>query len=118
MRVYPWGNEWDASRANTIEGRVLQPSPVGAYVAAGGVGPFGAEDQAGNVWDWTSTIYRPYPYEQDDRESPAAEGERVVRGGSWSGYRRFARCAYRLRFVPGFFSYNVGFRVFSHDSEC
>ncbi len=97
---YPWNNEWDAARANTIEGRVLKPAPVGAYVAAGGVGPFGAEDQAGNVWNWTSTIYRPYPYELDDRESPEPEGERVVRGGSWYDDRGFARCAFRTGAYP------------------
>ncbi len=116
VRVYPWGNEWDAALANTIEGRVLKPSPVGAYVAAGGVGPFGAEDQSGNVYDWTSTIYRPYPYEQDDRESPEAEGERVVRGGSWLVSRGLARCAFRFGHVPDYFFSVVGVRLFSPGS--
>ncbi len=112
-RRYPWGDDWDASRANTIKSRVLKPSPVGAYVAAGGVGPFGAEDQAGNVWNWTSTIYRPYPYRRDDRELSDAESERVVRGGSWINIHRFARCAGRGREVPDNFSDDVGFRLFS-----
>jgi formylglycine-generating enzyme required for sulfatase activity len=116
VRVFPWGNEWDASRANTIEGRALKPSPVGAYAAGGGVGPFGAEDQAGNVWEWTSSLYRPYPYRPDEREEAGAEGERAVRGGSWSSDRRLARCAYRSRNGPDFFTYNLGFRVVSPGS--
>lgn len=118
-RAYPWGDEWDAGRANTIEGRVLKPSPVGAYAPAGGGGPCGAEDQAGNVWEWTGSLYRPYPY-QGDREEAEAEGERAVRGGSWDSDRGFARCAYRNRFVPDYFDDNVGFRLVSPGSisEC
>jgi len=115
-RRYPWGDDWDATRANTIEGRVLKPSPVGAYAAAGGVGPSGAEDQSGNMWNWTSSLYRPYPYGPNDREDPEAEGERTVRGGSWGSDRRDARCAYRLRNVPGLFDYTLGFRVVSPGS--
>jgi formylglycine-generating enzyme required for sulfatase activity len=115
-RRYPWGDNWDAARANTIEGRVLKPSPVGAYAAAGGAGPFDAEDQSGNVWNWTSSLYRPYPYSLDDREDPNAEGERTVRGGSWSDYSGFARCACRGRVVPGNFNDDVGFRVVSPGS--
>ncbi len=113
-RIYPWGNDWDSARANTIEGRVLKPSPVGAYTAAGNVGPFGGEDQAGNVWNWTSSLYRDYRYKPEDgREDPQAEGERVVRGGSWDDDRRNARCAFRSGYVPGDFNFVVGFRVLS-----
>ncbi|MBN1148467.1 MAG: SUMF1/EgtB/PvdO family nonheme iron enzyme, partial [Anaerolineales bacterium] len=80
-RCYPWGQEWDAGRANTLEGRVLKPSPVGAYAAAGGRGPFGAEDQSGNAWEWTASLYGHYPSQRED--DPGAEGERVLRGGGW-----------------------------------
>ena len=115
-RRYAWGDEWDAARANTIEGRVLKPSPVGAYAAAGGVGPFDAEDQSGNVWNWTSSLYQPFPYSSGDREDPEAEGERAVRGGSWLNNRRYARCASRFRGVPDFFDLDIGFRVVSPGS--
>jgi formylglycine-generating enzyme required for sulfatase activity len=114
-RVYPWGNDWDVTRANTIGGRVFKPSPVGAYKAAGGVGSFGAEDQSGNVWEWTSSLYRPYPYQPDDREDAKAEGERVVRGGSWLNRRNGTRCADRDRYSPDF-DYNIGFRLLSPSS--
>ena len=40
---YPWGNDWDPMKANGIEGRLLKTSPVGAYAAAGGKGPFRAQ---------------------------------------------------------------------------
>jgi len=111
IRHYLWGNDWDAGRANTIEGRVLKPSPIGAYAAAGGVGPFGTEDQSGNVWNWTNTLYRPYPYQNDDRENVDSEGERTIRGGSWDNSRWFARCTSRFRHAPDFYSDDIGFRV-------
>jgi formylglycine-generating enzyme required for sulfatase activity len=101
-------------QALTVEGRVLKPSPVGAYAAADSSGPFGTEDQAGNVWNWTSTLYKDYPYNAEDgREDPNAEGDRVVRGGSWDNYHRVARCAYRYRNVPVLFGGNFGFRLLS-----
>ena len=112
-RQYPWGSDFDPAKANTLEGRVLKPSPVGAYAAAGAVGPFGAEDQAGNVYNWTSSLYLPYPYNPAESEKTEAEGERVVRGGSWYYDRGFARCAYRSRNVPVDFTNSVGFRLVS-----
>ena len=111
-RHYPWGDDWDPAKANTLEGRALRPSPVGVYAAAGGVGPFGAEDQSGNVWEWTASLYRPYPY-QPENDDPHAEGERVLRGGGWNYARRNARCASRLQLVPGDFTDSVGFRAIS-----
>ncbi|MFZ5880090.1 MAG: SUMF1/EgtB/PvdO family nonheme iron enzyme, partial [Chloroflexota bacterium] len=83
VRKYPWGDDWNQEKANSIEGRVLKPSPVGAYAAAGAPGPFGAEDQAGNVYDWTGSLYLPYPYKAEESEVSEAAGERTVRGGSW-----------------------------------
>jgi iron(II)-dependent oxidoreductase len=95
----------------------LKPSPVGAYTAAGSAGPFGAEDQSGNVWNWTSTLYQQYPYEKEDgREEATAEGERTVRGESWYLNDWNARAASRLRLVPGDFGNVAGIRLLSPGS--
>jgi formylglycine-generating enzyme required for sulfatase activity len=110
-RKYSWGNDWDKEKANSIEGRVMKPSPVGAYTAAGALGPFGAEDQAGNVYDWTSSLYLPYPYKPEESEIIEADGERTVRGGSWVNSHRYVRCADRLRDVPADFNDDIGFRL-------
>lgn len=109
---YPWGQDWEPEKANTIEGRVLKPSPVGAYAAAG-ESRFKAEDQAGNVWEWTSSLYLPYPYRRENSEKPEVEGEQVVRGGSWIDNPRLARCACRSGFIPDYLGYFIGFRVLS-----
>jgi len=112
-RFYPWGTDFNPAKANTIEGRVLKPSPVGAYVAGGALGPFGAEDQAGNVYNWASGLFQPYPYLPETHENPESEEYRVIRGGSWRDDRRYDRCASRSRYVPGGFLFNVGFRLVS-----
>ena len=74
--------------------------------------PWGLCDMHGNVWEWTRSAYRPYPYRDGDgRNDPAAEGLRVVRGGSW--YDRPKRCtsSCRLAYRPYQGVFNVGFRV-------
>ncbi len=109
-RSYPWGNRWDAGRANTWEGHVLRPSPVGVY--PDGATPEGIHDLSGNVWEWTRSLYQPYPYRGDDgRNAPEADGRRVVRGGSWDDDQRLARCACRDEAGPDLFHTHLGFRV-------
>ena len=110
---YPWGQDWEREKANTIdEGRVLKHSPVEVYAAAG-ESRFMAEDETGNVWEWTSRLYLPYPYRRENSEKPEVEGERVMRGGSLDFNRMGARCACCNRNIPGLFINGVGFRVFS-----
>jgi formylglycine-generating enzyme required for sulfatase activity len=83
---------------------------VGAYPQ--GVSPYGVLDMAGNVWEWTSSLYKPYPYRVDDgREDVEAGGARVVRGGSFNFSGRLIRCAYRVRLYPGSVFSFLGFRV-------
>jgi formylglycine-generating enzyme required for sulfatase activity/tRNA A-37 threonylcarbamoyl transferase component Bud32 len=79
-RIYPWGNQTpDASLLNFDTGNTTE---VGHYPA--GTSPYGALDMAGNVWEWTSSLYRPYPYKADDgREDLLSRGTRVLRSGSY-----------------------------------
>ncbi len=110
VRLYPWGYRFDPGRANTVEGRVLGTTPVGIYPH--GVGPLGVWDGAGNVREWTTSLYQSYPYRPDDgREDPSASGRRVLRGGSWGNNSRLARCACRRGLRPDGFDLNGGFRV-------
>jgi formylglycine-generating enzyme required for sulfatase activity len=85
-------------------------TPVGVY-SPGGDSPYGVTDMAGNVWEWTSSLYRPYPYRPDDgREDPEAPGTRVLRGGSWYHVARDARCSCRYLNDPDTFNDRLGFR--------
>jgi formylglycine-generating enzyme required for sulfatase activity len=119
-RRYPWGPDLESGQANTLEGRVLRVSPVGAYPE--GQAACGALEMSGNVWEWTlslwgSTTKGPdfcYPYvPEDGREDVLAGPEvlRVVRGGSWYGDQRHARCACRGYGSPSGRYDHIGFRV-------
>lgn len=110
-RLYPWGNKWDNQKANVIEGQVLGPTPVGAYAVAGGVSPFGIEDQCGNVWDWTSSPYLEYQHKSNGQESIIMTCRKAARGGSWHSLRKYARTACREGFMPFTFGCITGFRL-------
>lgn len=93
---YPWGAEWDESRANTSESGISGTTPVGMYPS--GQSPAGVWDMGGNVWEWTASRV----------------GEREVyalRGGSWNPNQELARVAERLRYLPGYSYDHIGFRV-------
>jgi len=66
----------------------------------------------GNAAEWTRSLYRAYPYREDDRRNDlSAIGERVVRGGSFYDRPHRARSAFRLGYPSWQRIYNVGFRV-------
>jgi formylglycine-generating enzyme required for sulfatase activity len=109
-RRYAWGDQaWEPQRAN-LEMTISDPSPVGMY--PWGATPSGLLDVTGNVWEWTASLNRPYPYESEDgRNDPEGDGSRVVRGGSWDYDQGDARCASRVRLIPGYCYNYLGFRV-------
>jgi len=109
-RIYPWGNKWDEKRCNTSEGGKGGTTPVGAYPQ--GASPYDLLDMVGNVWEWTRSLKKDYPYVPGDgREDLGSGGGRVLRGGSWGNHQRGARCACRLGNLPVFRILNLGFRV-------
>ncbi len=105
QRQYSWGNELAPDgvfKANVWEGNFpitnneadefYYTSPVGAF----GITDCGLSDMGGNVWEWCSDTYRPYPGSTDSYQT--AETDKVIRGGSFlcdesfcHGYRVSAR---------------------------
>jgi formylglycine-generating enzyme required for sulfatase activity len=93
-RIYPWGDTFDEARCNTRESGISTTTPVGRY--PNGASPYHIQDMAGNVWEWTSSLFQPYPYRKNDgRENRDSTENRVLRGDSWVGFRRYARVACR-----------------------
>ncbi|MGB7988531.1 MAG: SUMF1/EgtB/PvdO family nonheme iron enzyme, partial [Candidatus Methylophosphatis roskildensis] len=119
-RSFPWGESFDANLANT-ESSIGQTSALGCYPL--GSSPYGCEDMAGNVGEWTRSLwgkdfFNPefrYPYGPDDpgRENPSASDDvlRIVRGGSWLNQRDGSRCAFRFSDLPDLRCFDLGFRV-------
>jgi len=109
-RKYPWGDQWDPSRARFRGNRSGGTSaPVGSYPS--GASPFGVMDMAGNVWQWTASLEKPYPYAATDgREDIQGSGSRVSRGGSWLGDSDILRTSVRDFLSPTSKNDKLGFR--------
>jgi formylglycine-generating enzyme required for sulfatase activity len=122
-RIYPWGNQWDAKRCNIAsesgggQGKVIS---VGAYPE--GASPYGVLDMAGNVREWTRSLWgmgteepdSKYPYDPTDgRENLGASDDvyRVTRGGSWDTWWIGVRCGSRSMRLPTDPDDRLGFRV-------
>jgi iron(II)-dependent oxidoreductase len=58
-RAFPWGNAQPDERHGNFDLRHWDPMPVGSY--PGGVSAWGVHDLIGNGWEWTSTIFAPFP---------------------------------------------------------
>jgi len=110
-RRYAFGDDFDVARCNTFETHVRHTTPIGVF--PGGRTPEGLVDMTGNTWDWTSSLYTPYPYDPTDgREAPSAPGaRRVVRGGSWGNAQDLVRVPSRYGVAPGYRFDDVGLRV-------
>ena len=103
-RPFPWGEEFDASLANTFESDRM--ATVDAASIEGDVSPYEVRDMAGNVQEWTSSPYTPLA-----DEVVASSVLFVVRGGSYNDTAYGARTAYRRAYPPGYFYPFLGFRV-------
>lgn len=109
-RMYPWGDIFDAAHCNTRASELNHTTPVGQYSPAGN-SPYGCVEMVGNVSEWTTSKYRPYPYDANDRrEDPAGEAERATRGGSWHSLVLRARAVSRGMNDPFFTDNDLGFR--------
>jgi formylglycine-generating enzyme required for sulfatase activity len=110
-RIFPWGNTFDPWRCNTAESVKKGTTAVGFY-SPGGDSPSGAVDMVGNVWEWTQSLFLPYPFSLHERTDGAkARGRYVVRGGAWYYSRKLARCAAREGILTDYVSSSIGFRL-------
>jgi formylglycine-generating enzyme required for sulfatase activity len=110
-RRYPWGEQWDTSRANSYESKLDETAAVGSY--RGGVSPHGAHDMTGNAGEWVADWYDARYYQQSPERNPTgpASGQsRVLRGGSWYGFPIDLRTVYRVNGTPDLRNALNGFR--------
>jgi formylglycine-generating enzyme required for sulfatase activity len=110
-RKYPWGEHWDASRANSGESKLGKTTAVGSYPR--GASSYGAFDMAGNAWEWVADWYDGDYYKRSpERNPPGAESGslKVLRGGSWYGSALNLRSSDRSYDTPDNRDFNLGFR--------
>jgi formylglycine-generating enzyme required for sulfatase activity len=113
-RIYPWGDQWDGSRANIQESGLDKTVEVDRY--KNGRSWCGAYQMAGNAWEWIADWYDAAIYRRairDAPQGPATETERIIRGGSYASPRTSARSARRSHPIPSHRSVSMGLRVVS-----
>jgi len=115
---YPWGNEFGASKVVYVGTSPDRSQPVGSIPE--GASWVGALDMAGNLWEWTSTLYiYKYPYDATDGRENLEDTNnfRAIRGGAYSTAAGFTRTTARKEKHPTleFLGY-VGFRC-ARDEE-
>lgn len=104
---YPWGDQFDSTRANTYESDLNQTIAVGLYAQE--FADDAPLDLCGNVWEWCL----------DEFEAPSDIGniryativDRVRRGGSWDDEVHLAATATRFYRHPHQRYSDIGFRV-------
>ncbi len=125
-RIYPWGDRWEIGRCNSLQSGLEKTTPVHTYLQ--GASPYGVMDMAGNVAEWTRSLWgsnpgKPdfkYPYKANDgRENLAARRQvlRALRGGAFRDVRRHVRCASRDWDLPDDLNCDIGFRGVMHPSS-
>ncbi len=110
--TFPWGNRGpDCSKTNYL-GCVGSSVEVGSKPT--GASPYGAQDMAGNVWEWCADWYASDYYVTSPSRNPTGplnSESKVVRGGSWSAIDGYIRTDVRINHTPPSDTrYDVGFR--------
>jgi len=96
-REYPWGERFDVRRLNSRAARVRGTTRVSAY--PDGASPFGVVDLAGNVWEWTDSLF--------DETGDLM----VLKGGCHALTKEYAAISHRHFNDPGFGNNLTGFRT-------
>ncbi|GAB2479914.1 formylglycine-generating enzyme family protein [Jatrophihabitans fulvus] len=115
-RRWPWGDAAPSASLANLGGGALRPAPVGAYPASASA--YGVEQLIGDVWEWTSSPFTPYPgfepmlYRQYSAPFFGRDDEfRVLRGGSWAVGGQAVRPSFRNWDLPIRRQIFTGFRL-------
>lgn len=94
---FPWGNDAvTEARGNLFENGLWTPAPIGAF--PDGANASGCHQLIGDVWEWTTSDYVPYPgfkSEFDEYNDKWFVNQKVLRGGSFATPQLHIRSTYR-----------------------
>src|SRR5579871_149934 len=112
-RRFPWGDAPPTAAHANLDWRGLGCVDVAALPE--GDSAFGCRQMLGNVWEWTSSTFQPYPGFVPDPYKEYSEpwfgGRKVLRGGSWATRSRLIWNTWRNFFTPERRDVWAGFRT-------
>jgi len=117
-RPFPWGAEAPDRRFGNFDFESWDPTPVGAFQQ--GQSAFGVADLVGNGWEWTATVFAPFPGFQPFEFYPGYsanffDGEHyIMKGGSARTAACMLRRSFRNWFQPHYQYVYAGFRCVSN----
>jgi eukaryotic-like serine/threonine-protein kinase len=103
-RIYPWGNDFSAVKANTKLTAVGRTSAVDRY--PGDVSPFKIFDMGGNAQEWIAGLYQPYEHSS----AKIYLNYFIVRGGSYQSDQTRCAVSHRTLLKADQKGRDVGFR--------
>jgi ergothioneine biosynthesis protein EgtB len=116
-RLYPWGAEPPNPKLGNFDFQNWDPTPTGAYPA--GRSAFGVADLLGNGWEWTSSLFEPFPRFEPFPFYPGYSADffdgkhYVMKGGSSRTAACMLRRSFRNWFQPHYQYVYAGFRCVS-----
>jgi len=112
-RNYPWGDNAITSEQSNMGWQAMNTVDVRAH--GKGDSAFGCRQMMGNVWEWTSTTFAPYPgFVADmykDYSQTSFYTRKVLRGGCWALEPRLIRNTWRNFYTPDRRDAFAGFRT-------
>ena len=113
-KKYPWGQEPPLNQANYGHSWEKGKGWEKSLMKTGSFSPnnFGLNDMSGNVWEWCSDTFGPYPKSTVLKPAGNTKGNKhVVRGGAWNSSVETIRNSVRGGRSPDYKGAHTGFRV-------
>lgn len=112
-RKYSWGDDSPTLERANLDWSATGCVPVDALPA--GDSAFGCRQMIGNVWEWTSSDFKPYPGfvtgPYKEYSEPWFGDQKVLRGGCWATRSRLIHNTYRNFYTPDRRDVWAGFRT-------
>jgi ergothioneine biosynthesis protein EgtB len=119
-RSYPWGEEELGPTCGNFDFARWEPMPVGSFPA--GASAWGVHDLVGNGWEWTSTVFAPFPGFEPMPSYPVYSADFfdgkhwVMKGGSFATSKHLLRRSLRNWFRGNYPYVYATFRTVKADS--